>query len=94
MKISRVEKSLGTAMRAAPESLTLEELGRTAVPHLARALNAPIYLPFRIVDPGRLCAIAAEPPESYAHFSAGQFRRDCDYGASPVRPPASTSCYS
>src|SRR5215467_13925236 len=53
VKISRVEKSLGTAMRAASEALTFEELGRTAVPHLARALNAPIHLLLRIVDPGQ-----------------------------------------
>lgn len=70
------ERALAEATRAAAEALTVEELGRTALPVLSRALEAPIQLLVRALPGMHPTAVAATPPEMFDRFVAGEFHRD------------------
>jgi DNA-binding CsgD family transcriptional regulator len=67
---------LAQAAQAAAESLTVDELGRNALPPLARALEAPIQLLVRALPGLRPSALAATPPEMYSRFVDGEFYRE------------------
>lgn len=82
MQDSLRAQALAEAARAAAEAITLQELGRTALPALARALDAPIRLLVRALPGMRPSALAATPPEMFDRFVEGEF-----YNQSPhVRP--------
>jgi DNA-binding CsgD family transcriptional regulator len=70
------ERALAEAAQAAAESLTVEELGRKALPPLARALDAPIQLFVRALPGMRPAALANTPPEMFDRFVEGGFHRE------------------
>lgn len=81
MSSLRLQRLLGSAMRAASEALTLEDLARNAIPLIARAMDAPIYLLHQAVREGTTRAFAAEPQEMYQHFMRGEFWRESPHSS-------------